>query len=96
MDPRALKFWSQLADFGPDSGPIPVAQAQAANDDGAPRNAGPREWVVDFDEPRLSPGQTGFLAHMIGQVIGAARPTPPQRPYAQRTLRPGIAFDRTA
>lgn len=96
MDPRALKFWSQLAEFGPETGSPPHAQAEPAAAFNGGRDARPREWVVEFDEPRLSPGQTGFLAHMIGQVIGAAQPKPSAHPYARRTLRPGIAFDRKA
>lgn len=101
MDPRALSFWSQLAEFGPDSGSAEVElEASAAGGSGSrgagQKDAGPREWVVDFEEPRLSPGQTEFLAHIIGQVIGAAAPSPPPNPYARRTLRAGIAFDRTA
>ncbi len=95
MDPRAHRFFSQLAEFGPETGSAIEATRVDAREDESAGPVPPREWVVEFEEPRMSAGQTGFLAQMIGQLVDVA-PAAPTRPYVRRTLRPGIAFDRKA
>ncbi|MFZ4603200.1 MAG: hypothetical protein ACOYM8_12165 [Caulobacterales bacterium] len=92
MDPRARLFTARLAPFSSKTGPQPRVSADRVEPGPAPT---PREWVVEFEETRLSPAQTAFLAQMLGQI--AEPPTAaPASPYATRRLRPGIAFNRKA
>lgn len=93
MDPRALLFTVRLAPFSSKTGPQPP-HASADRIERGPTPP-PREWVVDYEETRLSAAQTAFLAQMLGQIVEPPAKAP-AAPYAARRLRPGIAFNRTA
>jgi hypothetical protein len=83
---------------GADSWPYAIAHREPdASADRVERGPTPppREWVVDYEETRLSAAQTAFLAQMLGQIVEPPAKAP-AAPYAARRLRPGIAFNRTA
>jgi hypothetical protein len=81
-----------LEDFRPALG---TDIARGADERAQSSAGGPREWVVDFEEARLSPAQTSMLAQVLGQVCAPSRPGA-AAPYRPTRLRAGIAFDKTA
>lgn len=95
MDVRAAAYIDRIASFEDEA----TLRAQKA--EGPRRASPPPEIEAEFEEAPLPCFTTGFLAHILGQVL-MANPTPAPaiaatRAYpARRKLRPGISFDLTA